>query len=184
MSTFGSFHRQICGRYAPELKQVCTKTELFLKKLHFFWKKGWKTPILSVFGQFYREYVADMWPIWSCTKIALFFNFRPLFNTICTEKPSKCGRYTDLPAELKFARQTAHTYVHVGAAAHNARAQPHAARRAPAQGRIRVLICACFARTWLRAHFKGGLRSKPPGVYVHDIHIRIHMSKDMTWASD
>ena len=71
---------------------------------------------------------------------------------------------------MKFVRQTmcGRTYAH--SSAHNARAQPHAARRAPAQGRIRVKDPRGKRADDARAHFKGGLRSKPPGVYIRDIH--------------
>jgi len=80
-----------------------------------------------------------------------------------------------LAKRLKFARQTAHTRIRTGSSAHYARSQPRAAQRscAPAQGRIRVKDPRGKRAGDLRAHFKGGLRSKPPGVYVHDIHTHV-----------
>ena len=61
----------------------------------------------------------------------------------------------------------------MGSSAHYARAQPHADRRSPAQGRIRVKDPRGDLRAQPCAHFKGGLRSKPPAgtyTYIRDIY--------------
>jgi len=67
----------------------------------------------------------------------------------------------------KFTRQTAHRHIHAHRAAHYARRQPRAARRAPAQGRIRVKDLRALCMRSPRHVLKGVYEVNHRQVHVH-----------------
>ena len=81
--------------------------------------------------------------------------------------PDFMGHIHETSCVPKFTRQTAHRHIHAHRAAHYARRQPRAARRAPAQGRIRVKDLRALCMRSPRHVLKGVYEVNHRQVHVH-----------------
>ena len=103
--------------------------------------------VCIVAGRFHGTYAGDVSPdvkplgqmavAQKLQKIALFLEKMLKIGGFETFWP-KSWDICEVSHVPKFVRQTAHTHVYAQVSAHNARSQPRADRRSPAQGRIRA----------------------------------------------
>ena len=158
---FSSISWDICGTYVRS--QLC-------KKLQFF-SSFWAESAQNLGNKhFWAVFMGNNGTYSGCTKIAKNCSF---FGKIAQNR-----RFWAISAEImghihetscvpKFTRQTAHRHIHAHRAAHYARRQPRAARRAPAQGRIRVKDLRALCMRSPRHVLKGVYEVNHRQVHVH-----------------